>query len=172
MKYFLETPAYNERRYGKPWLAIVSTHLTEDFTWVDWQGSAGKAGMFVFEAEPGTITAEGQKDHRKNRGGVDEYRIWLPNGDNVETSRLVLPEARLLEMPLAERWKYAARVRLDHWANSPQANSAVRWKSVAKYSKLLGVADPLMTQAADAFGLLPPQAAQNTPQSQLGELFY
>ncbi len=42
MKYTIKTSAYNERRYGKPWLAIVTTSLTKDFEFIDWDGRPGR----------------------------------------------------------------------------------------------------------------------------------
>ena len=44
MQYIENTESYNERRYGKPWMARVTTSLTRDFTFIDWDGRPGYAG--------------------------------------------------------------------------------------------------------------------------------
>lgn len=74
--YIRQTTSYNERRYGKPWMGIPQGKmLTKDYTFVAWDGTAGSEGVFEFEAEPGQIVAYGQKDIRKNRGGIDGYKL-------------------------------------------------------------------------------------------------
>jgi hypothetical protein len=157
MVYTIKTSPYNERRYGKPWLARVKTSLTKDFEFIDWQGQQGQAGEFVFEALPGEMVAEGQKDHRKGRGGVDECRILLPNGNNVETSKLDLPDSRLLRMDPTSRWVYAAKERLRFWLGTTDPRkSADRWRLVREYSLVLGIPNPLMAQAAQDLGLITP----------------
>ena len=80
MNYTDKTESYNERRYGKPWMAVITTSTTKDFSFIDWEGRPGRRGEFSFFAEPGTIVAYGQKDLRKGRGGVDGYQICMPDG--------------------------------------------------------------------------------------------
>jgi len=162
MQYIIETDSYNERRYGKPWLARVGKSLTKDFEFILWNGRPGLAGDFRFSAQPGEILAKGQKDNRKGRGGVDMYLILLPDGDNIKTSLLDIPDSRLLALDLAARWQTAVRQRLDYWLQNTRSDSATRWRLVDKYSRLLGVPNPLMTQAAIDLGLVsiapPPQS--------------
>ena len=64
----LNTDSYNPRRYGKPWIAVVdfSKNPKGDYTWGDWVGSPGQAGVLVIQAEVGAIIAQGQKDNRGN----------------------------------------------------------------------------------------------------------
>ena len=61
----IETPAYNHRRYGKPWIARISFEdCAGDFHWGNWIGSPGEEGLLQIECEPGDIVARGQKDTR------------------------------------------------------------------------------------------------------------
>lgn len=99
--YIKSTPCYNERRYGRPWMAIIGTSMTKNFTFLDWNGRNGCAGEFAFSADAGTIVAYGQKDHRKGRGGVDGYQICMPDGTlPILTDSQVLA---LLKLPVGER---------------------------------------------------------------------
>lgn len=73
----VETAAFNERRYGKPWIAKVdfSKSTEGEFIWGSWVGDArnGTAGMLEVEAETGAIIATGQKDLRKPRNSAPEW---------------------------------------------------------------------------------------------------
>lgn len=155
MTYTFETDRYNERRYGKPWMAFVTNNLTKGFAFIEWNGRPGHAGDFTFDAEPGTIVAEGQQDHRKGRGGIDHYRVLLPDGTSIDTNLLAISDGKLLAMKPEARWKYAVKERLGAWAaDHTPGKSAKRWEFVAQYSRLLGVANPLMMQAAKDLGLI------------------
>ena len=112
MQYTETTAAYNERRYGKPWMARVITSTTKDFTFIDWEGRPGSVGQFSFTAEPGTILAYGQKDIRKGRGGVDGYQICMPDGTLPPISDSAALELR--KMPLPERIPAAARRKIEY----------------------------------------------------------
>lgn len=73
MKISIDTPPYNARRYGKPWIARVdyTTSISKpEFIWGEWAGSHGSAGLLEIDVQPGDIVAKGQKDLRKNRGGA------------------------------------------------------------------------------------------------------
>ena len=63
MMYTEKTPSYNERRYGKPWMAIVTTSMTKDFSFIDWDGRPGSVGEFCFDAPVGTLLAYGREGH-------------------------------------------------------------------------------------------------------------
>lgn len=120
MQYIEKSASYNERRYGRPWMAIITTSATKDFTFVDWEGRNGCAGEFCFDAEPGTLLAYGQKDIRKGRGGIDGYQICMPDGTmpglygcNVsDLRRMPLPQrvASVATAALAVAEKDAAEV--------------------------------------------------------------
>lgn len=65
MKIEIETTSYNNRRYGKPWIAKVSFEDSKgEFHWGNWIGSPGEEGILVVEVEAGDIIARGQKDFR------------------------------------------------------------------------------------------------------------
>ena len=111
MKYTETTPGYNERRYGKPWMAITTSEsLTKDFRFIDWDGRPGCTGEFNFETEPGTILAYGQKDIRKGRGGVDGYQLAMPDGTLPGLSD---SEAQALrKLPMGARAAECARLNI------------------------------------------------------------
>lgn len=112
MNYTESTPSYNERRYGKPWMAKLTTSLTKDFEFIDWDGRPGSAGEFNFSAEPGTLLAYGQKDIRKGRGGVDGYQICMPDGSLPKVSDTSVMELR--KLPTSDRPKAFARIVITH----------------------------------------------------------
>lgn len=63
MKIEIETTAYNNRRFGRPWIAKVSFDDPKGtFDWGNWIGSPGEDGILVIEVEAGDIIARGQKD--------------------------------------------------------------------------------------------------------------
>lgn len=108
MRYTQETGSYNDRRYGKPWKAKLTTSMTKDFEFIEWDGRAGSAGEFNFEADPGTILAHGQKDIRKGRGGVDGYKICMPDGTMPSVSDEQV--MRLRKLPTDQRPAEFARL--------------------------------------------------------------
>jgi hypothetical protein len=106
MNYTEKTPSYNERRYGKPWMAIVTTSMTKDFSFIDWDGRPGSVGEFNFDAAPGTLLAYGQKDIRKGRGGVDGYQICMPDGSMPAIGDSLAQDLR--KLPVTDRSAVAA----------------------------------------------------------------
>lgn len=73
----IKTSIYNQRRYSKPWIAVVDFTKTPkgEFRWGDWVGNhiTGSAGLLVIEANDGDIVAEGQKDFRQPRNSAPTY---------------------------------------------------------------------------------------------------
>ena len=84
MKIERETSVYNERRYGKPWIAKVEFNDSKGtFIFGDWVGDArsGSEGILVLDnIEPGEIFARGQKDFRKPRNSSPDFYILRPDG--------------------------------------------------------------------------------------------
>lgn len=83
MKFTKETEKYNERRYGKPWIAKVDfkTNPKGDFTFGDWIGQGGDEGVLILEnVSTGDTIATGQKDYRKPRNSRAEYAIIQEDG--------------------------------------------------------------------------------------------
>lgn len=92
----LDTESYNEKRFGKPWVAVVdfSENPKGEYHFGDWIGVRGKEGTLEIKANPGDIIARGQKDHRgkgksptfyyvDERGNLEEigdkgqaYKFW------------------------------------------------------------------------------------------------
>lgn len=59
-----ETNSYNQRRYGKPWIAVVDfSDPKGKFSFGDWTGDHynGGVGVLTVEANPGVIIAEKTK---------------------------------------------------------------------------------------------------------------
>ena len=72
-----ETNTYNQRRYGKPWIAIVDFAAGPKgvFNFRDWAGDHrnGTEGLLEISANPGNIIAIGQKDLRKPRNSAPDF---------------------------------------------------------------------------------------------------
>lgn len=73
----VKTVSYNQRRYGKPWIAKVdfSNNPNGDFFWGSWVGDArnGSEGLLIIEANEGDIVARGQKDFRVPRNSSPAF---------------------------------------------------------------------------------------------------
>lgn len=127
MNYTETTPSYNERRYGKPWMAILTTSTTKDFSWLQWEGRFGCSGEFSFSAEPGTLLAYGQKDIRKGKGGVDGYQICMPDGTLPVISDETARAAN--KLPIGKRVGYVAAHKHNYWSTrtSPEQDKELRY---------------------------------------------
>jgi len=75
MKIEINTSSYNERRYGKPWIAVVD--FKDDpkgvFKFGTWVGTAGSDGLLLLDPEPGEIVARGQKDNRNPKYSAPDW---------------------------------------------------------------------------------------------------
>ena len=81
MKIKEQTSSYNDRRYGKPYIAKVDlTDKDSTPDWGEWIGQPGDDGVLVIEAAPGDVIMQGQKDHRKPRNSAPCYSIVQENG--------------------------------------------------------------------------------------------
>ena len=79
-----ETSSYNERRYGRPWIAKVNFSGSKpDYQWGDWTGDHynGGDGILSIDADPGDIIAIGQKDNRKPKNSAPDFYVVTPDGD-------------------------------------------------------------------------------------------
>ncbi len=176
MKYTIQTSSYNDRRYGKPWAAFVTTSLTKDFDFIDWDGRPGGAGEFSFEAEPGTMIARGQKDIRKGRGGVDNYYILMPDGTAENVANLSKRDSEIRKMSEEARWQYAAMDLLEKavltvrpgYVNGVWLRDGIKesnYPAAARFSKMLGIPDPLMARCAKDLGLVAEPAPETVAVS-------
>ena len=84
MNITIETSSYNQRRYGKPWIALVNFESSTkgDFAWGDWTGDHynGGAGILSINANPGDIVAQGQKDNRNSRNSAPDFYVVTADG--------------------------------------------------------------------------------------------
>ena len=91
MKIQIETDIYNERRYGKPWIAKVdfSDNAKGNFAWGNWVGDPGSTGLLIVDADPGDIVARGQKDNRGRReNSAPRWAIVNEAGELVSCTRV------------------------------------------------------------------------------------
>ena len=73
----IKTGSYNQRRYSKPWIAIIDFSIDPkgDFKWGTWIGdhNSGSEGLLVIDTAEGDIIAQGQKDFRQPRNSTPIY---------------------------------------------------------------------------------------------------
>ncbi len=85
----IKTTSYNQRRYSKPWIAIVDFSKTPkgEYKWGDWVGDHrnGSAGLLVINANEGDIIAQGQKDFRQPKNSAPTF-YQMREGELVELS--------------------------------------------------------------------------------------
>ena len=77
----IDTTSYNDRRYGKPYIATVDL-IDKDAKprWGNWIGQPGSEGVLILHAEAGAIIMQGQKDFRQPRNSAPTYSILQPDG--------------------------------------------------------------------------------------------
>ncbi len=64
MKITIQTEFYNEKRYGKPYIAICDDSA-KVLSWGEWLGTAGNAGELSIDApKEVAILMQGQRDFR------------------------------------------------------------------------------------------------------------
>lgn len=85
MTFTQQTDSYNQRRYGKPWIARLnfSTPSKPIYEFGNWLGQQGDEGELSIEIQPGDVVATGQKDLRKGRGGADAIGVVQHDGSVV-----------------------------------------------------------------------------------------
>lgn len=73
----LQTTSYNERRYGKPWIAKVTFDDAgkSNFEFGAWIGQDGFTGILELSVNVGDIVAFGQKDNRQPRNSAPDFFI-------------------------------------------------------------------------------------------------
>jgi hypothetical protein len=82
--------AYNSRRYGRPWAAIITFNGTGR---ANYNFKAGtylgndEGGELIITAQPGDIIAAGQKDNRKPQNSNNDWYIVGENNELIEISR-------------------------------------------------------------------------------------
>lgn len=89
MKITRKTESYNDRRYGKPWIAKIVLEGNElKFKFGAWCGDPGKEGILILdEIEPGEFYARGQKDFRQPRNSTPTYRRLAVDTSGVPVTK-------------------------------------------------------------------------------------
>jgi hypothetical protein len=89
MKIEINTDSYNEKRYGKPWLAkVIFIDTQTEFKFGNWIGDAGCSGRLVLDNVcEGDIIARGQKDNRGKNNDI--YYYIVKNGLLEKSSKLL-----------------------------------------------------------------------------------
>jgi hypothetical protein len=85
MNITIETSSYNDRRYGKPWIAEVTFQEGHNgiYRFGTWIGLPGQEGILEIEVNENSIIARGQKDHRKPRNSAPEFFKANENGSLI-----------------------------------------------------------------------------------------
>jgi hypothetical protein len=92
-----EYSEFNQRRYGNPWVALVSKTTGKiDFSvkvggYTGGYGKGEAGTLYIVQPIEGTVYAYGQKDYRGNNGGY-EY-IKYVGGQFVEIAKTDLIKA-------------------------------------------------------------------------------
>lgn len=72
----IETSFYNEKRYGRPWIAKVDfASRNGHFRFGNWVGQDGCLGLLTLDACPGDVVARGQKDFRNPKNSAPDFYI-------------------------------------------------------------------------------------------------
>ena len=80
MKLSIETPAYNEKRYGKPYLGRLNPSDGTVSQWAEWIGAPGEEGFLELEVQVGDVVMKGQKDNRGSNS-APRYGVVQANGE-------------------------------------------------------------------------------------------
>jgi len=77
-----KTRAYNDRRYGRPYIAkMVLANNKMEPIWGTWTGQNGTEGLLILDnMEPGDIYMQGQRDNRKMRNSAPNYYLLGTDG--------------------------------------------------------------------------------------------
>ncbi len=109
----IPTSSYNDRRYGKPWIAVVdfSSEPNGKFLWGIWCGSNGEEGELSVTATAGDIIARGQKDFRKPRNSAPLWALVGADGDLISYGSKIeaIRAQRALKAAIAEVLHLATR---------------------------------------------------------------
>ena len=111
MKITKNTPSYNHRRMGKPWIALVDFSSPKgEFKFGDWTGDQynGGEGVLSIDATPGQIMAIGQKDNRQPKNSAPDFYLVAETGalsligDKGAAYRYYLDALKSVPIPAAD----------------------------------------------------------------------
>lgn len=85
MEIIIDTLSYNQKRYGKPWIARLDFSVKKEgeFIFGRWLGSPGDPGELSLECAPGDVIARGQKDNRNPRYSAPRFSYIDASGKRV-----------------------------------------------------------------------------------------
>lgn len=86
MQILIDTPSYNERRYGRPYICKI---VDGQRSWGRWTGRPGEEGELSIDADAGDLIAKGQKDNRKGGHSDDWYAVVLEDGSLEKHTALI-----------------------------------------------------------------------------------
>lgn len=97
MKYTENTCSYNDRRYGKPWIAKIDFDSSSkaNFNFGNWIGEIGQEGILEIEIEQGDVIAIGQKDLRKPANSAPRFHLVTLVDGEISLTRVSKKEAYL-----------------------------------------------------------------------------
>ena len=95
MRVIIETDSYNEKRYSKPYIALIDPSTGEVDRWGVWIGEAGEAGFLEIDVPVNSVIMLGQKDYRNPKKGKPDYGIVQEDGTvNYYTKAEAIKTAR------------------------------------------------------------------------------
>jgi len=95
MRVIIETDSYNEKRYSKPYIALIDPSTGEVDRWGAWIGKAGEAGFLEIDVPVNSVIMLGQKDYRNAKKGKPDYGIVQEDGTvNYYTKAEAIKTAR------------------------------------------------------------------------------
>ena len=101
----IKYPAYNHRRYGRPWIARVAVWPVGGSPELEFGSYCGdkNGGEVEILARPGDIIRDGQRDGRKAEGTISDWSVVEADYSLREISQA---EARKRYQELQRRWAY------------------------------------------------------------------
>ena len=95
MKITRDTSSYNDRRYGKPWIAKIQLEGNDlKFHFGSWVGDPGSEGVLILDdMSPGDFYAKGQKDFRKPRNSAPDYYELGEDEEGTPTTKAAIYKA-------------------------------------------------------------------------------
>ena len=85
MRITFERRGYNARRYGKPWIAVVTDWQIGKRPEVRW-GHNFTYNIAEVDAEPGAVIRYGQKDYRRSWQSENEWAVVSENGTLIDVT--------------------------------------------------------------------------------------
>jgi len=85
MRITFERRGYNARRYGKPWIAVVTVWPVGKRPELRWGSNVGYS-LAEIDAPPGAVIRYGQKDYRREWQSENEWAVVAANGSLISVT--------------------------------------------------------------------------------------